>query len=384
VQNNLFKTLIFCTLRKNTKSFIMYLNTKVESKYNDLTELFKGKTGWHRARVKFFVSFICSMCKLQTVSFVKLSQGFEGNASQESNHRRIQRFFAEFIVDNHLIARLVFSLLPSEPPYRLSLDRTNWKFGKCDINILMLSVCYKGVGIPILWTLLPKRGNSNSQERKDLLSQYIQLFGTSSINGLMADREFIGGDWFKELINCKIPFHIRIKGNMRVKVPGKGEKKAFWLFNQLRVNQLLHYHGLVYIQDNLVYLSGSKTFNAVKNKYEFLIIASFNQQDQALLNYKERWQIETMFKAMKTSGFNLEQTHLSDLERISKLLALMAVAFVWAYRVGIDKHEKIKAIEIKWSDTGGRNKAFRDAYNIDVQNINRFNALSIQEFAQQF
>jgi hypothetical protein len=84
----------------------------------------------------------------------------------------------------------------------------------------MLSVCYKGVALPILWTLLPKRGNSNSCERKKLLGQYIRLFGTGTIDSFLADREFIGGDWFEELIPCKIPFYIRIRGNMKVQVPG--------------------------------------------------------------------------------------------------------------------------------------------------------------------
>lgn len=322
-------------------------NIKVEDKYSELTSLFKGKTGWNKARVRFFVLFICSMCKLQTVSFVKLSQGFEGEALQESNLRRIQRFFAQFIVDNQLIAKIVFSLLPHEPPYKLSLDRTNWKFGKTDINILMLSVCYKGIALPILWTLLPKRGNSNSKERKDILDQYITLFGSSTIDSFMADREFIGGDWFEELIYCKIPFFIRIRGNMKVQVPGKGEKKAFWLFNQLKINQSHHHNGLVYVGNNLVYLSGVKTFIKSENKQDILIIASFNKQDQAIINYKERWQIETMFKAMKTSGFNMEDTHLTDLDRISKLIALIAIAFVWIYRVGIDKHMNISKIKIK-------------------------------------
>jgi hypothetical protein len=325
----------------------MKKNIKEEDKYSELTRLFKDKTGWNRARVRFFVLFICSMCKLQTVSFVKLSQGFEGKAAQESNLRRIQRFFAGFVIDNHMIANIVFSLLPQKPPYKLSLDRTNWKFGKTDINILMLSVCYKGVALPLLWSLLPKRGNSNSDERKKLLNQYIKLYGTATIDSFMADREFIGGDWFDELIRCEIPFYIRIRGNMKVHVPGKGEKKAFWLFNQLKVNQSLHYHGLVYLGKNLVYLSGIKTFIRSENRHDTLIIASFNKQDQAILNYKERWQIETMFKAMKTSGFNMEDTHLTDLERISKLIALIAVAFVWVYRIGIDKHLNIKKIKIK-------------------------------------
>jgi hypothetical protein len=70
------------------------------------------------------------MCKLQTVSFVKLAQSFEGKAVQESNLRRIQRFLADFIIENHMIDNIVFSILPHKPPYKLSLDRTNWKFGK--------------------------------------------------------------------------------------------------------------------------------------------------------------------------------------------------------------------------------------------------------------
>lgn len=89
------------------------------------------------------------MCKLQTVSFVKLVQGSEGQATYESSYRRIQRFFAGFLIERHLLARLIFALLPDNPPYRLSMDRTNWQFGSTDINILMLCVCYKGMAIPL-------------------------------------------------------------------------------------------------------------------------------------------------------------------------------------------------------------------------------------------
>jgi hypothetical protein len=317
------------------------------------------------------------MCKLQTVSFVKLAQGFEGQSKYESSHRRIQRFFAEFVIDRHLLAKLVFFLLPHKPPYKLSLDRTNWKFGKTDINILMLSICYKGVAIPILWKMLPKKGNSNADERKELLNEYMNLFGVKSISALLADREFIGEQWFDELIRNKVPFYIRIRENMKVKVPGKGIKKAFWLFNHLKTGQCQHIEGLVYLGCNLVYLSGIKTFNPVTGKIEFVIIASFNKQDQALINYKDRWQIETMFKAMKSSGFNIEDTHLSDLSRISKLIAILAIAFVWAYLAGIDKHENISPIKIK--------KHGRKAYSFFKYGLIRIahailNTLDIKEF----
>ncbi|MFN6083596.1 MAG: transposase, partial [Fluviicola sp.] len=51
--------------------------------------------------------------------------------------------------------------------------------------------------------------------------------------------------------------------------------------------------------------------------------------------YKKRWQIETMFKALKSSGFNIEKTHLQAIERVEKVVALVFIAFVWCYKVGI-------------------------------------------------
>jgi hypothetical protein len=52
-----------------------------------------------------------------------------------------------------------------------------------------------------------------------------------------------------------------------------------------------------------------------------------------------------MFKAFKAQGFNLEDTHLTKKDRIEKLLALMAIAFVWSYITG-EYFERIEPIFI--------------------------------------
>jgi hypothetical protein len=64
----------------------------------------------------------------------------------------------------------------------------------------MLSVVYKGVALPLMWTLLHRAGNSDTQERIDLINRYIRLFGKENIKHLLADREFVGGEWFAYLI----------------------------------------------------------------------------------------------------------------------------------------------------------------------------------------
>ncbi|MBD2429199.1 hypothetical protein [Phormidium sp. FACHB-1136] len=49
--------------------------------------------------------------------------------------------------------------------------------------------------------------------------------------------------------------------------------------------------------------------------------------------------IETLFSALKTRGFNLESTHLCHAERLSKLVALLALGFCWAMRSGLWHHQ---------------------------------------------
>jgi hypothetical protein len=99
------------------------------------------------ARIKFFGLFICALCKVQTVCLEKLATGFDSRVKVDSSLRRIQRFMAEYLLDTDLIARFVFTLLLHNPPYRLALDRTNWKFGTTDINILVLAIVYQGLAL---------------------------------------------------------------------------------------------------------------------------------------------------------------------------------------------------------------------------------------------
>lgn len=80
----------------------------------------------------------------------------------------------------------------------------------------------------------------------------------------------------------------------------------------------------------------------------FLIIISFNRPQEAREGHAQRWQIEMCFKAMKSSGFDIEKTHLTDLVRIEKLVLLIMIAFVWwCYKVGIYLHQSLRPIQIK-------------------------------------
>jgi len=65
--------------------------------------------------VKFFVLFICALCKVKTVGFEKLSTAFDSPASSDSSLGWMQCCMVTCVLDTDLIARLKFMLLPHNP-----------------------------------------------------------------------------------------------------------------------------------------------------------------------------------------------------------------------------------------------------------------------------
>lgn len=56
--------------------------------------------------------------------------------------------------------------------------------------------------------------------------------------------------------------------------------------------------------------------------------------------YAKRWNFETLFGILTSRGFRFEETHLIEADRINKLLALLTLATVWAFKVGEGLHQQ--------------------------------------------
>jgi hypothetical protein len=135
-----------------------------------------------------------------------------GTAKTESSEKRLHRFFSEFDLNYRELARLVAGLMEIPQPWILSVDRTNWQFGDCVFNILMLGVVHEGVAFPLVWTMLDKKGNSNYKEHITLLEEFREIFPEVAVDYITGDREFIGEDWFDYLLNQTLmPFRLRIR-----------------------------------------------------------------------------------------------------------------------------------------------------------------------------
>ena len=224
----------------------------------------------------------------------------------------------------------MIKVLGIPPPFVLSVDRSDWYLGATPLNVFMLSVVYKGVAFPLVWTVLEKKGCSNTGERIELVEKYVKLFRKETIDFVTADREFIGRDWFRYLRRKKIPFRLRIKENLKV-TNARGNKmvsaKNLFRTHKAGVGVLLSGQRKVLREE--VSLMGMRTTEG-----QYVIVASSVESAEILQDYALRWKIETLFGCLKTRGFCLEETHITARERLEKLLALMTVAYCWADLAG--------------------------------------------------
>jgi len=211
---------------------------------SELSSILNTSLSWNKPRITLMSHLLMSLFAVRTVNLKQIANAMRETAKPESSYRRLQRFFSSYNFCYDELSRFLVRLFFNEKAHwYLTMDRTNWKYGKININILMLGICYKGKAIPVCWSMLNKRGNSNSAERIKLVSRFIQIFGKERIKGLLADREFVGGYWFEWLIKEDISFVIRIKKN-EITTNSRGlEVDIDGLFFHLKVGQMQSLEG---------------------------------------------------------------------------------------------------------------------------------------------
>ena len=268
---------------------------------------------------------------------------FHGLAETSSAIRRIQRFLREQVIDYKALAQGIMSVLPLPATFDIVIDRTNWQFGSCPVNFLVLSVTLWGKqAIPLFWKALPKKGASNGQEQCDLLQGFLDVFGHERILSLTADREFVSNKWLMFLHTHGIPFYIRLRQGRLVEWGGVSGSPLREFFDHLgsREKRLLHKE----IVSVPVVIAGTRS-----SQGDLVLVATNQTHLKAgkILNvYRRRWAAEPQFRNTKTAGSNFEDTHIKAPEKLEKLMAITAVAIALCVCNG-QEQERLKPTPYK-------------------------------------
>jgi hypothetical protein len=284
-----------------------------------------------KTRLETLAVLLFGLANCRTVNLSHLASQFPGDARHASNYRRLQRFFQHIRLDGDIGAQLIVGMLKLGRPKLLALDRTNWKLGSRDVNVLVLAIVTRRFPVPLMWTLLPHAGNSDTAQRIALLERYLSLFGASSIRALLADREFVGAEWLKFLCENNVPFAIRLRENMQIQL---ADGRMFQFRSGLRNRRRGTWEGWLNGMDATPANQLRVAAKRIKGS-ELLIVATNIEESVSGLNlYRKRWGIECLFADAKTRGLNIEDTHITDPDKLATLLVVVALAVTWAYRCG--------------------------------------------------
>ena len=148
--------------------------------FNELHLILNKYLKWNKSRVKCFTLIMLALIVKQTCNLSSASKALPITCLPQSFYRRMQRFFAGQYFDYRQISQLIFNMF-SFDQVQLTLDRTNWKWGKRNINILIRSIqkyqdqlsVWAGGGITIA-----SDAEAEYQECFDKISAMLDLLNT--------------------------------------------------------------------------------------------------------------------------------------------------------------------------------------------------------------
>jgi len=327
-------------LNKTKKTMLDLLLDKITKEFPD----------WQKSCIKNVLLLSLCMIQNETTCLYKLKNKVglfidKPETKKGSHYKRLTRIFTGYAFSRLWIALLsyVFRSLRLKSDYLL-LDGTSWDKGKTRLHYITLCVVYGGVAIPIYWEDLRKKGISNQKERIKLLKKAMKYFNLEG-KTLLADREYIGTDWFKFLKNNGIEFNIRLRTKSYKDAINASSGKSY---EELSAKALRSKKRAKAVGKRITLDGMELMFIVVKNpkpnaKDELIYLLSSLDKAPAVLSvmYLIRWQIETCFKHLKSNGFDLEKANVKGKARQKLLMAIVVFSYTLAITEGLKDYGKI-------------------------------------------
>ncbi len=269
---------------------------------------------------------------IKQVSLESLANALPIPIKFESRRRKIQRFLSlpKLTIKKiwlPIIEVWLETYLQEKETIYLVIDRTKWS---C-INLLMISMVWEKRAIPIYFELLKQKGNSNLKQQTEALTEILAIVKKYKIC-VLGDREFCSvklANWLKQQ---GLSFCLRLRKNEFVK-----KESDIWL--ELKDLGLAPGLSLFLPGVKVTKLRGFGYFNlackwkrklqGIAPKEGWFILTDLPELGAAITAYKQRFDIEEMFRDFKTGGYNLEDTKVTG-ERLISLILLIAIAYTSA------------------------------------------------------
>lgn len=302
----------------------------------------KNLKGHSLRRIKSFAAFICGILRKKKPHMSAMGSGLPQLITAHSKEKAAKKFLENYFIDfetyylpyiNSLLEQII-AVMPKNEAIKLVIDGS--KMGNAHMA-LMVSIIYKGRGIPIMWFVEKKpKGHFTAQTHVELISQVHKMIDTLSLEItrpiiLLGDGEFDSielqqfcrskawGYVFRTA--CNTVFY---QGQTRFQPKDiKADGRLFKSYPNVKftTKQFKNVH-FVFWHDP---------------KYDapLPLVSNLGNPEEIIKLYDQRYSIEGMFKDFKSTTFNIHKTRLADSRSIANLIMIAAFAFTLLVKIGV-------------------------------------------------
>jgi len=197
---------------------------------------------------------------------------------------------------------------------------------------LMISLVVGKRAIPICWVVRAcKKGHLPAQMHLELFTLLHQLLEGYQNVVILGDGEFDNHQVIQAAQHWQWHFVLRTAKNTRI----------FDGHNEYAIGELAPMRGqyFVHVQDVAYTKQRYGPVNATcwhESKWDqpIYLLSNFELAYDTAWYYRKRWSIETFFGDIKSRGFNIQKSKLSDPQRVAKLLIIACLAYILVFRLG--------------------------------------------------
>lgn len=317
-----------------------------KSVYKDIFDFLKqvnpGIQGKSLQRLEVLSSLVCSCLVSKNCSLESLSQanGQGGTEKKNSLLQQTKRWLSNKWVDMEM-SFLPFArhfLQPASLRGELVLVVDGTQTGHSHTT-LMLSVLHRSFAVPLFWVVRKgEKGHFPEQMHMDLFRAIHPVLPAGCRVVVLGDGEYDGINLQKLFAQYGWEFVVRTSCDRKIDCGGEVG----------RMDALSPAKG----HDCLFVLEALPGVNALcwhEKRFEkpIFLLTNMELAKMACHYYKQRFCIETMFKQLKSRGFQLHKTQLQDAAKIARLVIVVAIAFTFAYGIGrfLKEHTPVEQLE---------------------------------------
>ena len=299
---------------------------------NALTQLCPQAKGRATQHLATLTALICGIVGSGMAQLPAIASKTPGGTKRQSRITRYERFIKNkrVTVEQYYLP-YIQALLASLPEGPLVLVIDGSAVGR-SCMALVISVLHQKRALPLCWLLVQgQKGHLPQSLHIELVQKALQILGAERKVIFLGDGEFDGTDLQETLRQAGWEYVCRTAKNTCLYEDGRA-----FSFDALCL-QPGDYSEIAEVEFTQAHYGPVTVVAVWETGYAdpIYLVTNMELGQEALFYYRQRYGIETFFSDQKSRGFHLAHSHLSDPERLSRLMIASCLSYIWMVCLGV-------------------------------------------------